>query len=77
MAGLQKPAGVGLQPESSGVMGTSFYISPEIEQVQYGMPISTARAAAAAGVHALLDAAHVRVASSLRGYGLLMWHAVS
>jgi hypothetical protein len=38
-AGLQQPSGKGLQSEASGVMGTSFYISPEIEQVQYGITV--------------------------------------
>jgi serine/threonine protein kinase len=33
-AGLQRPSGIGLATEASGVMGTSFYISPEIEQVR-------------------------------------------
>lgn len=31
-AGLHRPCGTGMQSEASGVMGTSFYISPEIEQ---------------------------------------------
>ncbi len=33
-AGVRHPGGSGMQSEASGVMGTSFYISPEIEQVR-------------------------------------------
>lgn len=31
-AGVHRPPSAGVQPEASGIMGTSFYISPEIEQ---------------------------------------------
>lgn len=44
-AGLHRPSGAGVTSEASGVMGTSFYISPEIEQVHN--PTAVARDASA------------------------------